>query len=161
MPRYFDAVRPGSRSTVLEVDPAVVRIAKRDLALRTSPRLRVSVGDARVGIRTIRPKSMDLAIGDAFSDLSVPWHLTTREFNAAIDQTLRPGGVYAMNVIDNGRLRFLRAELATLADRFAWVVAISAPSTFNHGFADNVVLAASHRQLDTRRCAPRCDRTAS
>jgi hypothetical protein len=149
MPRYFDLVRPGSRSTVLEVDPAVVRIAERDLDLHTSPQLRVRVGDARVGIRKVRAASMDLAVGDAFSDLSVPWHLTTREFNAAIDRALRPGGVYAMNVIDNSRLRFLRAELATLRDRFEWVAAISAPSTFNRGFADNIVLAASHRTLDT------------
>lgn len=148
MPRYLEAVRPGSTSTVLELDPAVVRIARRELGLRTSADLRVRVGDARVGIRRVPNASIDLAVGDAFSDLSVPWHLTTREFIAEIDRTLRRSGVYVMNVIDNSKLRFLRAEIATLGRRFEWTAAISNRSTFTGGFADNVVLVASHAPID-------------
>jgi spermidine synthase len=155
MPRYLQAVRPGSASTVLELDPGVVRIGREQLGQRTSARLEVRQGDARIGIRTVPSNSIDFVVGDAFSDLTVPWHLTTREFVAEIDRTLRPDGVYVMNVIDEAPFRFLRAEIATLRERFEWVTAMSATSTFTGGFADNVVLAASHRALDRRALAER------
>ena len=148
MPRWLAAVRPGSRSIVLEVDPAVVDVARDRLGLRTSPALRVDVGDARIGIRSVATDSVDLVVGDAFSDLSVPWHLTTREFVAALDRVLRPDGVYVMNVIDEGDQRFLRAEVATLREQFAFVAAISWPATFEAGALANTVLVASHRTLD-------------
>lgn len=148
MPRYLAATRPGTRSLVLEVDPGVVEIARRRLALRTSPSLRVDVGDARIGIRGVATDSVDLAVGDAFADLSVPWHLTTREFVGQIDRALRPDGVYVMNVIDRGSFRFLRAEIATLRDRFAHVVLMAEPTVYQERYAANFVLAASHRRLD-------------
>ena len=50
-PRYLAATRPGSRSTVLEIDPAVLDLARDELGLRTSRALQVRIGDARLGIR--------------------------------------------------------------------------------------------------------------
>lgn len=41
LPRYVAATRPASRSVVLELDPNVVRVARRRLGLHTSTRLRV------------------------------------------------------------------------------------------------------------------------
>lgn len=148
VPRWLAATRPGSRSVVLEVDPAVVEVAEDRLGLRRSEQLRVEVGDARIGIRGVADGSVDLVVGDAFADLSVPWHLTTREFVAAVDRVLAPGGIYVLNVIDEGPLRFLRAEVATLAERFEVVAAISEPTTFDEGLLANTVLVASHRPLD-------------
>ena len=78
----------------------------------------------------------------------MPWHLTTREFVAEVDRVLRPDGVYVMNVIDGGRLRFLKSEINTLRDQFEYAAAISAESSFLGGFVDNVVLVGSHRKLD-------------
>ena len=40
LPRYLAATRPGTRSTVLEIDPAVRDLARDELGLRTSPRCR-------------------------------------------------------------------------------------------------------------------------
>lgn len=145
MPRHFAATRPGSRNIVLELDPAVVDVARDRLGLRTSSRLRVRTGDGRVGIRRVPSGSVDVVVGDAFSDLSVPWHLTTREFVADVDRVLRHDGVYVMNVIDAPPHRFLAAELATLRERFEWVVTIADPGSLDT--ADNFVLAASHRRL--------------
>ena len=50
------------------------------------------------GTRT--SKQYDLIFGDAFNDFSVPWHLTTREFNEKIAKMLSPDGVYMINIID-------------------------------------------------------------
>ena len=108
-PRYLAVTRPGTRSTVLEIDPEVLDLARSELGLHTSPALRVRIGDARLGIRGQGDDSRDLVVGDAFGSLSVPWHLTTREFLREVDRVLRPRGVYVQNVIDYPTFRFARA----------------------------------------------------
>ena len=113
LPRYIAATRPGSANTVMEIDPALVDTAREDFGLRDTPGLRVEVGDARLLVAKKPPGSYDVVIGDAFSGLSVPWQLTTKEFLADARRLLRPEGVYLMNAIDEG-LRFVRAEAATM-----------------------------------------------
>jgi MFS family permease len=148
MPRYLAATRPGTKSTVLEIDPAVRDLAEDELGLRTSPSLQVHIGDARLGIRDEPDNSRDVVVGDAFGSLSVPWHLTTREFVEEIDRVLRPDGIYVQNVIDYGSFQFVRSQLATLRERFEHVAAI-AQAPFKSGAAGgNVVLVASHRPID-------------
>jgi len=148
LPRYFAAIRPGSQATVLELDPAVPEIARDRLELETSDALQVDIGDARLNIRNTPSDSVDLVVGDAFGGLSVPWHLTTREFVEEVNQVLRPGGIYVINVIDYPPFRFARAELATLREQFEWVGAIASPSKFARVIGGNVVLVASDRAPD-------------
>ena len=58
-------------------------------------------GDARQFVELHQnTKKYDLVFGDAFNDFSVPWHLTTREFNEKIKKMLTPNGVYMINIID-------------------------------------------------------------
>ena len=45
-------------------------------------------------------KQYDLIFGDAFNDFSVPWHLTTQQFNQKLATMLAPDGVYMINIID-------------------------------------------------------------
>ena len=80
--------------------------------------LRVVVGDARTSIADLSADAYDVVLGDAFGSLAVPWHLTTREMVAQVQRVLRPGGVYALNVIDNPPAGFARAEAATLREAF-------------------------------------------
>jgi spermidine synthase len=148
MPRYLAAEYPGTKSTVLEIDPSILSTGRERLGLRTSDALRVRIGDARIGIRTRADNSADLVVGDAFASLSVPWHLTTREFVRDVDRVLRPDGIYVVNVIDYPTFRFARAELATLRKQFAWVAAIGPRSSFDGSYGGNVVLVASDRRLD-------------
>ncbi len=148
MPRYLAAEYPGTRNTVLEIDPKVLETGREKLGLRTSDALRVRIGDARIGIRTRRTNSADLVVGDAFASLSVPWHLSTREFVRDIHRVLRPGGLYVANVIDYPPFRFARAELATFREQFAWVAVIAPKPTLDGFFGGNLVLVASDRRLD-------------
>jgi Methyltransferase domain len=147
LPRYLAATRPGSQSTVLEIDPEVLKLGRQELGLHTSPALKVDIGDARLGIRAQADNSRDVVVGDAFGSLSVPWHLTTREFIAEVDRVLRPEGVWVQNVIDYPTFQFARAELATLRERFEHVYAIAPQSDFDGSTGGNIVLVASHRAL--------------
>jgi SAM-dependent methyltransferase len=148
-PRYLAATRPGTRSLVLEIDPAVLDLGRDELGLRTSDALRVRIGDARTGIRRLAADSRDVIVGDAFGSLSVPWHLTTRQFLGEVDRVLRPDGIYVQNVIDDPPFRFARAQLATLRERFEHVAAIAPAAVFDGQSGDNVVLVASHRPFDS------------
>lgn len=147
IPRQLAAVRPGTRSHVLEIDPGVVDIARDELGLRTGPDLTVDVGDARTALPDLDDDAYDLVIGDAFSGLSVPWHLTTVEVVREVDRVLRDGGVYAVNVIDGGDSDFARAELATLRSVFAHVEVILPPGGEPPAFDRNQILLASQRPL--------------
>ena len=118
LPRWLEATRPGSRSNVLEVDGKLVEFDRQRLGLRTSPDLRVTVGDARLTMQSEPPSSADLVVGDAFSSRTVPWQLMTSEWLRELKRVLRPDGLYALNMIDLQPLRLLRAEAATLLATF-------------------------------------------
>jgi MFS family permease len=84
-------------------------------------RIRTTWGDARQYVAQHQNKKFDVVYGDAFNDFSVPWHLTTHEFNAMLGNMLTPEGVYMINIIDvfesdahaaaSGPIRELRAIL--------------------------------------------------
>ncbi len=147
VPRHLAAVRPGSRSTVLEVDPEIPEIGRRQLGLQTGPDLVVEVGDARTAITEQPGDAYDVVVGDAFGSLAVPWHLTTREMVEEVRRVLRPGGVYVLNVIDNPPLDFARAETATLLAAFADVAVMAPPTAVAGETGGNLVLVASDREL--------------
>ena len=142
LPRYLRAVRPGSSSTVLEIDPGLVRLSRDRLGLVTGPDLDVQVGDARLLLETVAPGTYDVVLGDAFGGLAVPWHLTTGEFLEAVRARLGTGGVYLMNLIDYPPLRFARSELATLARMFDDLAVIAPPDVLEGRRGGNLVLVA-------------------
>jgi spermidine synthase len=148
MPRYLEETRPGSDSLVLELDPTLVEIARDQLGLQPSEHLRVEIGDARLALDDQPDDAYDVVIGDAFGGLAVPWHLTTREVKEQIARTLRPGGVYMVNVIDYPPLGFARAEAATMLDVFAHVAVIALPERIAGNDGGNLVLVGSDAQLD-------------
>jgi spermidine synthase len=147
MPDYLRATRPGSRQLVLELDGGLVRLDRQKLGLVTGPDLRVRIGDARVGLTGQAAGAYDLVIGDAFGYLVVPWHLSTREMMAEVARTLRPGGVYAQNVIDYPPDRFIKSELATVAAVFPHVALIAPPKALSGSTGSNFVIVASRSPL--------------
>jgi len=154
-PRHLVAAHPGSRHTVLELDPVVYEVARTELGFEPSDAVSVVIGDARLSIEELADNTADAVVGDAFGGLSVPWHLTTVEFLAEVDRVMRPGGTYVMNLIDGPDLAFVRAATRTLADRFEHVAVVSSPVAFSAlqggpGGGGNVVLIASHLEFDTR-----------
>ncbi len=143
MPRWLAATRPGTASTVLEVDAGVVELGRRELGVDRIPGVDIRVGDARTELARLPDGSADLVIGDAFGARSVPWHLATREFVDEVRRVLRPGGVYILNVIDRDPLQLLAAEAATVADRFVTVTLMIRPDQLVPGGGGNAVLVAS------------------
>ncbi|QYJ03451.1 fused MFS/spermidine synthase [Nocardioides panacisoli] len=157
LPRWLEATRPGSASTVSEIDGGVVELDRERLGLETGPDLEVRVEDARLGMAEVATDSRDLVVGDAFGGVSIPWHLTTVEAMAEVRRILRPEGVYAANLIDHGDLAFARAEVATLEEVWEEVVVLGEPVDVDAGpdgrSGGNLVAVASDRTIDTEALA--------
>ncbi|CAN5547787.1 hypothetical protein BH23ACT3_BH23ACT3_05300 [soil metagenome] len=147
MSGYVDAVYPASTNLVLELDAELVEFARRELGLDPSERMTIRTGDARTGLLDVPAESADVVLGDAFGGLAVPWHLATQEFTAEIQRTLRPGGVYAINVIDFPPMDFLRAEVATVLSVFDHVAIVGTPDRLAGERGGNVVVLASDSAL--------------
>ncbi len=156
-PRYLAAVAPASRHVVLELDAEVLAIARDELGFPPTSAIEVRLGDARLGIRSIPSDAADLVVGDAFGSLSVPWHLTTREFLTQVDRVLRDDGRYLMNLIDARGLRFARAETATLRTIWPHVAVVAPAAALDGGGGANIVLLASSAPLDVAGLRARLD----
>jgi spermidine synthase len=148
LPRHLESAYPASRHTVLELDPVVLATARSELGFSPTERTTVIVGDARLSVVGLTTDAYDLVVGDAFGGLSVPWHLTTREFLEQIDRLMRPDGRYLMNIIDGDPLRFARAETATLRSVFEHVVVIASGPPLRGPAGGNLVLVAAHEPID-------------
>jgi SAM-dependent methyltransferase len=147
LPRYVAATRPRSKQVVYEKDQGLIDLARRYLGLRTSPQLRVKVGDARERLAQRADASTDLVVGDAFDGVVVPAHLATAEFGAEVARVLRPDGVYALNIIDCPPLRVSRTAAATLLASWPHVVLLTSTDMLRERDAGNVVLLASAAPL--------------
>jgi MFS family permease len=148
MTRYITATRPGSKHQVYEIDKAVVELDKRELGVQTGPDLAVTVQDGRLGVRDEETESRDLVLMDAFSGLSVPWHLTTRELVTDVRRVLRPDGLYLINVIDYGAAKFAKAEIKTAQAVFPYVAVIARKDELSGHSGGNFVVAASDKPID-------------
>lgn len=152
MPRWLAAVRPGSTSVVLELDPLLVELVEDELGFDAeATRTTTVTGDARLTLEGLPDASADVVIGDAFGGVSVPWHLTTREFAADIARVLRPGGTYALNIIDYGPRDLVRAEVATLQAVFGHVAVFAPAERFaarSVSTGGNFIVVASDDEID-------------
>ena len=134
-----DLARAGVSVDVVEINPAVVPIARRFFDL--DPRaFHLVIEDGRYFLNTSRD-TYDAVILDAFLGDSSPTDLMSREAFLAIRKVLRPEGVLVMNTfadVDPPR-DFMAASLyRTLADVF--------PSVRVHGLhGGNVLFVASAR----------------
>ena len=147
LPRYIEATRPGSEHRILELDPVVLEVATEELGFETSEKMEVVIGDGRLAIAEEPDDRYDLVIGDAFGGVAVPWHLTTTEFLSQVRRTLRPGGIYAANIIDHPPLELARAQLATFAEVFEHVGVYGPSSLVDGARGGNVILLASDQPL--------------
>jgi spermidine synthase len=145
LPQWLLETRPGSRARVLEVDGKLVDLDREKLGLRTSPDLEAVVGDARSSMRDVPDHSADVVIGDAFSGYTVPWQLLTREWLHEVKRVLKPGGLYAINLIDFDKMDMVRAEVATLREQFRDVQMVATPDATNEisGQSGNIEVLAS------------------
>jgi spermidine synthase len=117
-PRYMEVFYPNARLDVVEIDPEVTKISYDYLGLPRNTRIRSYNEDGRWYVMNSRD-SYDVVFFDAYNDLSIPYHLTTREFAQMVRDRLNPNGVVLTNIIDNFQNgSFLPSYIRTLREVF-------------------------------------------
>jgi spermidine synthase len=118
LPGAIRAVAPTAQIDVVEIDPAVSRVAYKYFGFTPDSLTRVHEQDGRVFIkRKLRDKATyDLIMLDAFTDQYIPEHLLTREFLEEVRAILAPNGVIAANTFSDSGL--YHHESATYASVF-------------------------------------------
>lgn len=98
IPKQFLAAYPDlALFKVIEIDPAVVKVARDYFQLPQDNRLSIIIGDGRQNLQT-EPPGYDLIMIDAFSTKHIPAHLITREFFETARAKLTAGGIVLINV---------------------------------------------------------------
>jgi spermidine synthase len=118
LPIALHRVLPSAQIDVVEIDPAVVKVARRFFGFTPSERVRVTEIDGRVFVkRAVREqRRYDIVMLDAFDHEYIPEHLLTREFLQEVATLLNPRGVLAANTFSSSRL--YDHESATYASAF-------------------------------------------
>jgi spermidine synthase len=152
-PRYMETVYPGSEIDVIEIDPGVTQVAYDLLGLDRNTAIRSFNEDARLFMERTPDRSYDLIMGDAFNDFSVPYHLTTLEFNQRVRAWLNENGLYMVNIIDGPRADFLRSYVHTLRQTFDYVYLAPTQSNWRQSPRSTFVVIASDEPLGMARLA--------
>ena len=153
-PKYMAATYPDSQLDVVEIDPGVTETAYEQLGLPRDTRIKTYNEDARLFLLRPPTRRYTLIMGDAFNDYSVPYHLTTREFNELVHNWLEPGGLYMVNLIDGKQHDFLRAYMHTLRQTFRYVYVAPASATWRESLRMTHVLIATDEALDFAQFQP-------
>ncbi|MEW6664732.1 MAG: fused MFS/spermidine synthase [Thermodesulfobacteriota bacterium] len=153
LPNFLHAKYPGARMDVVEIDPEITRIADEYLGVPRDGRIRSFNQDARWFVMNSKHAGpYDFVFGDAFNDLTVPYHLTTKEFAVLLKRLLKPDGLFMANVIDNfSKGLFLPAYLRTLEEVFGKgnVNVVTVSSDYEDMRTGTYVVLASPQPLDT------------
>lgn len=106
LPRALAQLLPDARIDVVEIDPAVVRVAARYFDFKATERMQIAEMDGRVFVRKAQREGRryDLIMLDAFDHEYIPEHLLTREFLQEVASLMTPNSVLAANTFSSSRL---------------------------------------------------------
>ena len=151
-PRFIDAKYPKAEIHVVEIDPEITRVARKYLGVSENSKIRTFNEDGRWFVMNCRERgTYDFIFGDAFNDLSIPYHLTTKEFAMQLKSLLKPDGLLMANVIDSFKEgAFLPSYIRTLEEVFGKgnVHLLTLTSDYGHIGVSTCVVAASPQKLD-------------
>ena len=117
--------------TCVELDPAVVELAKKHFGVREEDKFKIATADGR--LHMVKSKdTWNVIMVDAYRGPFVPGHLLTEEFYRIVKSRLKPGGVVVQNVEPNTML--LDAAMATILKVF--------PNVEGYDAGGNYVLVA-------------------
>lgn len=154
-PHYLERTRPGSYIEVSEIDPAVTEASYAALGLPRDTSLRIFNMDARHRVKDLlRLKregrdvpDLEFVYGDSINDYSVPYHLTTVEFNEELAELMAPDGVYMLNLIDIAEEgRFLGSVVRTLRETFPHVSVFTTGN--RRSTRDTFVVICAYQPID-------------
>jgi spermidine synthase/MFS family permease len=144
LPRWLDKFLPQVGVDVVEIDPAVTEAVYAFLGMPRDTKIHTHNMDGRQFVQErTKPGSYHLIIQDAVNDLSVPYHIMTREYNAAVKKALTPDGVFLLTIIDDPSSPFFHAAVRTMQESFPNVCMLSDWEVWTSGDRGVYVIAGT------------------
>jgi spermidine synthase len=128
MQKFLHDLLPETVLETVEIDPEVVRIARKFFGFEPDDSQIVHVGDGRAFIENSK-KQYDIIFLDAYGPDSIPYSLATKEFLEAVRERLAEGGVVCSNLL-TGNPRFWDM-MKTYAEVFPELQLIKPPRSGN------------------------------
>ncbi|MBN2021054.1 MAG: fused MFS/spermidine synthase [Sedimentisphaerales bacterium] len=155
LPRYLERNFPKGTVDVVEIDPGVTKAAFAAFELDPDTKINTINLDARNYIDALTEQSRrgqsikqyDFIYEDALDHYTIPWQLTTKEFNDKLYKLLADDGIYMVELIeafDSGL--FLGAYINTLEQTFPFVAVLS-QSDVKTWDRNTFVVVATKRKL--------------
>ena len=120
LPRAIKATEHTSKITVAEIDEAVTDISQQELYVDIED-FNIIHQDARFALSQ-EHNLFDVVITDVFHDISIPYHLVTKEFSEQVNSKLTDKGIYLMNVVDQyPDPKLVKSIVKTLQEVFSHV----------------------------------------
>jgi spermidine synthase len=152
IPRAMEVYYPNAQIDVVEIDPEITQVVYKNLGLPKDTRIRSYNTDGRWFVMNSKEK-YDVIFTDAYNDLSIPYHLTTKEFAEQLKNILKPGGLLMSNIIDNFQKgAFLPSYIRTLREVFGEknVQLISVSPDFNKIRISTFIVIAGNGELNIK-----------
>jgi len=151
-PRYMEVFYPNAQIDVVEIDPEVTKIVYNNLGLSKNTKIRTYNEDGRWYVMNCKEK-YDIVFTDAYNDISIPYHLTTKEFMEQVKGVMNPGGILMSNIIDNFQKgAFLPSYIKTLREVFGQknVYLISVSPDFKNTKISTFIVIAGNGNIDIK-----------
>jgi spermidine synthase len=106
LPKALQTIYPNLQLDIVEIDPAVIKVAKQFFNYQPSPGTRIFAEDGRYFVKKALKQNIayDHIILDAFDENYIPEHLLTVEFLRETKRLLSPNGVISSNTFSASRL---------------------------------------------------------
>ena len=131
LPKQLLRDYPELKIDVVEIDPEVVRVARRFFGLGADRRMRIRIADARRFLADPRTPRYDFIVVDAYAGDQIPRSLISRAFIASVRKRLTAIGMMAVNVLSVTRgpkaatfRTFSRAMAAEFRERYLFIVGL-------------------------------------
>ncbi len=150
IPSFLRKHYPTLQIDVVDIDPVVVEVAKSHFGFREDARMHAHVEDGRRFVERTKTR-YDIIFLDGFGTDSVPPHLTTREFLAAVKAILSPEGVVVGNLWGRDVNRMYDSMVKTYRDVYENIRVVDVV-----GSGNKILLASgarpelSHREVMRR-----------
>ncbi|WP_433292870.1 spermidine synthase [Actinoplanes sp. CA-030573] len=142
LPRLIEHRRPGTPQVVIERDPVIAALVRRNLPYPGT--IDVRIGDAREALEAAGPESYGLIIADVFVGAAMPRSVAERGFAVAARHALRPDGLLAMNLTDVPPLAQTRVQVATVGTIFEQSVLYGEEPVLRGRRVGNLILLAGN-----------------